>query len=40
MLKVGREDFLDLLSDRAGIVQAVFKAMVERIRNLAELAKG
>jgi hypothetical protein len=40
LLKVSREDFLDLLSDRAGIVQAVFKAMVERIRSLAELAKG
>lgn len=40
LLRVRREEFLDLLADRAGIVQAVFKAMVERIRSLAELAKG
>lgn len=40
LLKVGREDFTDLLADRPDIVQAVFKAMVERIRNLAALAQG
>jgi AAA family ATP:ADP antiporter len=40
LLKVDREEFIDLLSDRAGIVQALFKAMVGRIRALADLAKG
>ena len=38
LLKVKREDFVELLADRVDIVQAVFKAMVERLRNLAELA--
>jgi len=38
LLKVNREDFVELLADRVDIVQAVFKAMVERLRNLAELA--
>ena len=40
LLKVGREDFTDLLADRPDIVQAIFKAMVYRIRNLADLARG
>ncbi len=40
VLKVDREDFTDLLADRPDIVQAVFKAMVGRIRNLAALARG
>jgi DNA-binding phage protein len=39
LLKVSREDFLDVLSDRVDIVQAVFKAMVERLRNLASVAE-
>ena len=38
LLKVAREDFTDLLADRPDIVQAVFKAMVGRIRSLAALA--
>ena len=38
LLKVNRQDFVELLADRVDIVQAVFKAMVERLRNLAELA--
>lgn len=40
LLTVGREDFGDLLADRPDIVQAVFRAMVQRIRALAELAKA
>ena len=38
VLRVGREDFQELLADRLDIVQAVSKAMVERLRNLANLA--
>ena len=38
LLKVNRQDFVELLADRVDMVQAVFKAMVERLRNLAELA--
>jgi AAA family ATP:ADP antiporter len=38
VLRVAREDFIDLLADRTDIVQAVFKAMVGRIRSLADLA--
>ena len=34
LLKVDREEFLDLLGDRAAIARAIFKAMVERIRSL------
>jgi len=37
LLKVDRDEFTELLADRVEIVQAVFKAMVERIRNLASL---
>ncbi len=37
VLKVDREEFLDLLGDRVAIARAIFKAMVERIRSLAEL---
>lgn len=40
LLKVDREDFVELLGDRVDIVQAVFKAMVERLRVLADVAKG
>jgi hypothetical protein len=39
VLKVDREEFLELLGDRVAITRAIFKAMVERIRNLAELAQ-
>jgi hypothetical protein len=39
LLKVDREEFLELLGDRVAITRAIFKAMVERIRNLAELAQ-
>ena len=39
LLTVDRADFQDLLADRPDIVQAVLKAMVKRIRALAELAK-
>jgi ATP/ADP translocase len=38
-LKVDREEFLELLGDRVELVRAIFKAMVERIRSLAELAQ-
>lgn len=37
LLKVDRDEFTELLADRVEIVQAVFKAMVERIRSLASL---
>ena len=37
LLKVEREEFLELLADRVDIVQAVFKAMVDRLRKLAEM---
>ena len=40
VLRVGREDFQELLADRVDIVQAVFKAMVDRLRNLADLASN
>ena len=40
LLALDREEFLATLADRADIVQAIFKAMVERMRKLAELAKG
>lgn len=40
LLKVDREEFVELLADRVNIVQAVFKAMVERLRLLADVAKG
>ncbi len=39
LLRVSRDEFMELLADRVDIVQAVFKAMVERLRNLAALAK-
>ncbi len=40
VLKVERDQFLELLADRVDIVQAVFKAMVERLRALADIAKS
>lgn len=40
LLRVEREQFLALLADRMDIVQAVFKAMVERLRRLADVARG
>ena len=39
MLKVDREEFLELLADRVDIVQAIFKAMVARLRQLADVIK-
>ena len=39
VLQVNRDEFMELLADRVDIVQAIFKAMVERLRNLAELTK-
>jgi AAA family ATP:ADP antiporter len=39
VLKVDRDEFLELLGDRMAITRAIFKAMVERIRSLAELAQ-
>jgi AAA family ATP:ADP antiporter len=38
LLRVGRADFVDLLSDRIDIVQAVLKGMVQRLRGLADVA--
>jgi CRP-like cAMP-binding protein len=40
LLRVRRDEFVDLLSDRPAIAQALLKAMVDRIRSVAELAKG
>jgi AAA family ATP:ADP antiporter len=40
LLRVGREDFQELLADRLDIVQAVFKSMVDRLRDLANLANN
>lgn len=40
LLEVDREEFLALLADRVDIVQAIFKAMVDRLRKLADLARG
>jgi hypothetical protein len=40
LLKVSREEFQELLADRVDIVQAVFRAMVERLRNLANIANN
>lgn len=40
LLRIEREEFLALLADRADIVQAIFKAMVERLRDLADLTRG
>jgi CRP-like cAMP-binding protein len=34
LLRVSKEDFLDLLSDHTNITSSVFKALVKRIRNL------
>ena len=38
VLKVDRDEFLELLGDRVDLARAIFRAMVERIRSLAELA--
>jgi CRP-like cAMP-binding protein len=38
LLKVAREDFQEILAERVDIVQAIFKAMVERLRDLANVA--
>ena len=38
VLKVDRDEFLELLGDRVELARAIFRAMVERIRSLAELA--
>ena len=40
LLKVDREEFLELLADRVDIVQAVFRAMVARLRQLADVVKS
>lgn len=40
LLKVSREEFLEVLADRVDIVQAIFKAMVERLRSLASAASN
>lgn len=40
LLRVSREEFLEILADRVDIVQAVFKAMVERLRSLASAASN
>ncbi|MBN4059146.1 cyclic nucleotide-binding domain-containing protein, partial [Endomicrobium sp. AH-315-J14] len=40
LLKVNRDEFLEVLADRPDIAQAVFKAMVKRIRSLAGLTGG
>lgn len=34
LLRIAKEDFLDLLSDHTNITSSVFKALVKRIRNL------
>jgi CRP-like cAMP-binding protein len=36
LLRIDREQFFDVLSDHAGIAQGIFKALVRRIRSLAE----
>src|SRR5215203_5211418 len=34
LLRIGREDFLDLLSDHTNITESVFKALVKKIHDL------
>jgi CRP-like cAMP-binding protein len=34
LLRISREDFLDLLSDHTNITESVFKALVKKIRSL------
>jgi CRP-like cAMP-binding protein len=36
LLRIAREDFLDLLSDHTSITESVFKALVKRIRTLIQ----
>ena len=36
LLRIGREDFYELLSDHAPITQGVFKALVTKLRTLLE----
>lgn len=36
LLRIDREDFIDLLSDHVQITQGVLKALVKRLRGLAE----
>lgn len=38
LLKVSRQEFQDVLADRADIAQAIFKTMAEQLRNLAKKA--
>ncbi len=38
LLRIGREEFFDLLSDRASLTQGIFRTLVRRIRALAESA--
>lgn len=38
LLRIDREQFFDVLSDHVGITQGIFKALVRRIRTLAEIA--
>ncbi|MCA9670408.1 MAG: cyclic nucleotide-binding domain-containing protein, partial [Myxococcales bacterium] len=40
LLKVDRDEFLELLADRVDIVQAVFRAMVSRLRQLADVVQS
>jgi AAA family ATP:ADP antiporter len=40
LLRVGREEFVELLADRVDIVQAVFRAMVARLRELAGVSSA
>ena len=40
LLKVDRQEFLELLADRVDIVQAIFRAMVARLRQLADVVKA
>lgn len=36
LLKITKEDFLDLISDHISITESVFKALVKRIRSLVQ----
>ena len=40
LLKVDRADFIELLADHVDITQSVFRALVARLRQLAEVVKG
>ena len=40
LLRIGREDFIDLLSDHVHITQGILKAMAKRLRSLIEGSAG